>query len=348
MSRTPYQFEIEDVGCVRVLQCVAVCCSVLQCVAACCSASQCLTNCGNEQSVLSIWNRWSSVGCCSVLRCVAVCCSVSQCVAVRGSVWQCIAVCRNLSQRLTNHTSEQGALSIWNGWSNGRRGCWRRATSPTSIQTMARLFTSSGWTKRCSSYTHTHATYTHIHTRNSHTHIHTRTSHTHIHTQLTHTHTRATHTHCWFVYTHYVHTHTRVLLTHTCTYTHIYLNMYLHTHLHTHVSTHTWIYIHIYFHTHTFTHTYTRPIYIGAFSPLQPPARALHRKGMVNRQGAAPVSLDEIWRGSPQLPVFARYSENSRARAKEQAWGVRRSKVERDWFWKPHYWAAGWHKCVRV
>ena len=44
--------ETDD--CLRVLQCVAVCCSVLQCVAVCCS----------------------------VLQCVAVCCIELQCVAV--------------------------------------------------------------------------------------------------------------------------------------------------------------------------------------------------------------------------------------------------------------------------
>jgi len=61
--------------CVRVLQCVAVCCSVLQCVKVSprvLLSSAIVSTCAKGRG---------SSRCALVLQCVAVCCSVLQCVA---------------------------------------------------------------------------------------------------------------------------------------------------------------------------------------------------------------------------------------------------------------------------
>jgi len=68
-------------GCVGVLQCVAVCYSVLQCVAVCCCVYCSELQRGEtHESVLQ-----------SVVKCCYVCCSVLQYVAVCAAV--CVAVC---------------------------------------------------------------------------------------------------------------------------------------------------------------------------------------------------------------------------------------------------------------
>ena len=49
----PYQYLVEYVCCVSVLQCVAVCCVVLQCVAVCCSVLQCVAVCCRDVATIN-------------------------------------------------------------------------------------------------------------------------------------------------------------------------------------------------------------------------------------------------------------------------------------------------------